>query len=301
MATVKLNNGTRKNSVLGQLVRVDPNNPKNFIAVDLNGIDVIGTVAEIRQPGNPTIINLINTANWDDILGIPFNIDDYQPLDNDLTRLAIYRRIGGDSHYTQFDATGHATMIGDARPWRDELGDALGLQKNGVGITLNLDESTVDFDYNSTYNVTASLADFLYKNVQLNHDKDLTATLYPHLHWFQSKNYIPNLLFEYRWQKNNGIKVTAWTKLKCVNLAFAYTPGTTLHQISYSAGIAVPPGTTLSDIVQFRIYRDTSNASGEFIGITCPYNTGGNASVPILSFDCHFQINSHGSTDELSK
>ena len=73
-----------------------------------------------------------------------------------------------------------------------------------------------------------------------------------------------------------------------------------LHQISYSAAIAVPVGTTISDIVQFRIYRDTSNASGEFAG-TCPYNTGGNASTGILSFDVHFQINSLGSDDQYTK
>ena len=60
MATTKLNNGTRKNSVIGQLVRVDPDNPNNYIAVDLNILDVIGTVAEVRQPGNPVTINLIN-------------------------------------------------------------------------------------------------------------------------------------------------------------------------------------------------------------------------------------------------
>ena len=60
MATTKLNNGTRKNSVIGQMVRVDPDNSKNFIAVDLNILDVIGTVAEVRQPGNPVTINLIN-------------------------------------------------------------------------------------------------------------------------------------------------------------------------------------------------------------------------------------------------
>ena len=60
MATTKLNNGTRKNSVIGQLVRVDPNNSNNYIAVDLNILDVIGTVAEVRQPGNPVTINLIN-------------------------------------------------------------------------------------------------------------------------------------------------------------------------------------------------------------------------------------------------
>lgn len=63
MAQVKLNNGTRRNSVVGQLVRVDPKNPKNFIAVEIGDIDVIGTVAEVRSPGNPTVINLINHSS----------------------------------------------------------------------------------------------------------------------------------------------------------------------------------------------------------------------------------------------
>jgi hypothetical protein len=96
-------------------------------------------------------------------------------------------------------------------------------------------------------------------------------------------------------------KVTAWTKLKCNTLTFPYTPGTTIHQISDTvAGIAVPVGTTLSDIVQIRIYRDTTNASGAFTG-NCPYNTGGNASTPIMSFDVHMEIDSLGSTEEYTK
>lgn len=184
--------------------------------------------------------------------------------------------------------------------WRDELGDILTVQRNGAGITLNINEATVDFDYNAVYHATASLADMLYKNVQLNHDRNLAIELRPHIHWFQAKDYSPNFLFQYRWQINSGLKVTAWTFLKCNNLAFPYTPGTTIHQISYSAGISVPPGTTLSDIVQFRIYRDTGNASLQFTG-NCPYNTGGNASCPVMSFDVHLQIDSNGSTQELVK
>jgi len=209
-------------------------------------------------------------------------------------------RVGTDTDYTHIDETGHITFAGDGRPWRDEVGDALSVQRNGAGITLNLTESTVDFDSNSAYNANPALADFIYKNVQLNHDRDLTAMIYPHIHWFQAKNYSPFFLLQYRWQINGGAKATAWNFLKCNNLAFPYTLGATIHQISYSAAIPVPAGSNLSDVIQFRIYRDNTNASGQFVG-TDPYNTGGNASTPVLSFDCHFMIDSIGSSEELSK
>lgn len=188
-----------------------------------------------------------------------------------------------------------------ADAWRDELGDAIGLASNGVGVSVNLTECTQEFVYNASYNANVALADLLYKNVQLNHDRNLAVAIQPHIHWFQEKNYSPNFLLEYRWQVNGIVKVTAWTKLKCNTLSFPYTPGTTLHQISDTvAGIAVPVGTTLSDIVQFRIYRDTTNASGAFTG-NCPYNTGGNATVGVLSFDVHLEIDQIGSTLEYVK
>ena len=187
-----------------------------------------------------------------------------------------------------------------ARAFKDELGDVLSIKLQGAGITLDAIEATVNFDYNSAFNANPALADYLYKNVQLNHDRNLAAVILPHLHWFQEKDYSPNFLFEYRWQINGGLKVTAWTKLKSNTLAFPYTVGTSLHQISYSAGIAVPVGTDLSDIVQFRVYRDTSNISGEFTG-NCPYNTGGNASAKLMAFDVHFELDSIGSTEEYVK
>jgi hypothetical protein len=208
-------------------------------------------------------------------------------------------RVGSASHYTDFDGTGHQTMTGNARPWRDELSDAVSLQQQGAGVSRNVTEGTVDYAYNAAYHATFTSADAMYLNIQLNHDKDLTTAIYPHIHWFQAKDYSPNFLLEYRWQVNGGAKTTSWTKLKCNTLAFTYTTGT-IHQISYASAINPPEGSTLSDIIQFRIYRDTGNVSTEFTG-NCPYNTGGNATVSILAFDVHFQINSLGSTDEYLK
>ena len=180
-------------------------------------------------------------------------------------------------------------MEGTARPWRDELVDVLSLKVLGTGISENAAEATIDIT------TAADTSDYLYGNVQLNHDKDLAASIYPHIHWFQAEDNTPNFLLQYRWQINGGAKTTSWTNLVCTSLVHTYVSGT-IHQIAYSSAISVPVGTTLSDIVQFRIIRDNDNDSTEF-GDTDPYT----ATVSIMHFDIHFQINSLGSDDEYTK
>jgi len=283
MATVKLINGTRKNSVLNSLVRVDPNDPKRFVECDFNLIDVIGVVAEIRGPGNPTTINLINHPDsFADLLNKPTTIAGYGITD--------HKHMGGVTHYSEFDATGHLTMAGDARPWRDELGDVTGLRVQGVGITENFAEGTKDFL------TSAALTDYLYCNVQLNHDKDLATAIYPHVHWFQVEANTPNWLLQYRWQIGGVAKVTAWTSIKCNTNEYAY-PGGTISQLSYCAAIAVPVGTGLSDIVQFRVLRDNAGADAQYGGVADPYTV----TASMMSFDVHLILNSIGSTDQDAK
>jgi hypothetical protein len=199
-------------------------------------------------------------------------------------------RHGSGVNETLFDSTGHQTMTGTARPWRDALTDALNIKNTGVGVSTNAAESTVEFVNNAL-----AASDYLYLNIQMNHDKDPTSSIYPHIHFFQGRNAIPNFLLYYRWQKMGAEKATSWVPLKCTTLAFTYG-GTTRVNIASSVAIAPPTGTGLSDIVQFRICRDTNNASGLFTGAD-PY-TG---TVGVLAFDIHFQINSLGSTDEYTK
>lgn len=204
----------------------------------------------------------------------------------------LFRKFGDitGGNFSGFGDDGTFIMNGSARTWRDELGDALGLRSQGPGVSLNLTELTQEFATNSDLN------DYLYKNLQTNHDRDPLERIYPHIHFFQDRNSIPNFLFEYRWQINGGTKTTAWTRLKCNNLAFPYTSGT-LHQIAATAaGILPPPGSTLSDIIQFRVLRDNSNASGLFSGAD-PYN----AAVGVLSFDVHICSNTIGSNDQYTK
>ena len=197
--------------------------------------------------------------------------------------------IGSASNKTAFDTAGHQTMEGTARPWRDELGELIGKVFKGARISENTDEGTLDFADNCV-----SADDFVITNVQLNHDKDLAAALYPHLHWMQASANIPNWLLQYRWQVNGAAKVTTWTPLKMNTTVHAYSAA--MHQICYCAPVAVPAGSDLSDIVQFRISRDTANVSTLFDGLD-PLTGAASA----MSFDVHFQINSLGSDDEYSK
>jgi hypothetical protein len=141
-----------------------------------------------------------------------------------------------------------------SRAYRDELGDVLSLKITGPGVSLNDTELVIEFT------TAANLSDFALKNTQLNHDRDFASPIFPHIHFFQANNNAPNFLLRSRWQVNGVAKVTPWTDLICNVLAFPYTTGT-IHQIAYSAPIIPPAGSTVSDIVQFKIYRDNANTS----------------------------------------
>lgn len=193
-------------------------------------------------------------------------------------------------NYTSFDSDGTLHSNGNATTWRDEISDILLLKQTGSGVSINSSESTVEFTS------SANLSDYLYVNVQLNHDRKLTSGIDPHIHWFQSSVKVPNFLLQYRWQVLGGTKVTSWTNLRCNYTAFTYTSGN-LNQVCSPLNLLMPPvDTMVSDIVQFRILRDTTNASTLFTG-TDPLT--GIASL--LSFDVHIECDTLGSKAEYTK
>lgn len=188
-----------------------------------------------------------------------------------------------------FEADGTLILNGAATVFRDEKNDVLNLKVAGTGVSINPTESTADFSSAS------DLSDYLYVNVQMNHDRKLTSAIYPHIHYFTASANVPNFLLEYRWQINGGRKATSWTRLKCNTKAFTYVSGT-INQIAVSAAIAAPSGDdvdNISDIVQFRIYRDNANTSGLFTG-----SDAADSVVSVISFDIHIEIDSMGSREE---
>lgn len=200
-------------------------------------------------------------------------------------------RFGDTSgNYTKFDMNGFQTMHGNATVFKDCISDALSLQQTGPGLATNSLSGTIDFANNS------NLSDFLFTNVQLNHDRRILGTVHPHIHWIQNQNNIPNLLLQYRWHINGGQIDAARHNLSCTNLIFPYISGS-MHQICGTLDeLTTPVGSNISDIIQLKIYRDNANTSNIFVSAD-PYV----GNVSLLSVDIHYEIDTIGSNEEHSK
>lgn len=198
-------------------------------------------------------------------------------------------KFGTAPNYTSFESDGTMVANGNATTFDDLSGSSLVLQQVGPGVSRNSSENTIEFV------TTSNLLDYVYDNYQLRHAWKSGTTIYPHIHWEQAQNNIPNFLIRYRWQKNGGTKTTSWSDYKCNTTAFTYVSGT-LNQICYGAGISAPVGYGISDVIEMRIFRDNANGSGVFSGAD-PYTT----TVGITFIDIHIESDTLGSRTEYSK
>ena len=197
---------------------------------------------------------------------------------------------GGPTHYSRFATNGLHSMVGDARPWRDEIGDLLSAKKAGSAITEDLTDGTVAFP------ITCDIDDdWVILNLELNHDWDHAVGIKPHLHWLQAASDVPNWLLKYRWQKIGYAAATNWLSLAASSEQYTYSSGT-LNQVSIFPTIAPPANSAISNIIQLRLFRDISNASTRFAG-SDPLN----ATASALMLDFHLRLNSIGSASEFAK
>lgn len=215
---------------------------------------------------------------------IPDSVDKRYQTDYQLAN-----KFGSGANYAEFDVNGQIKLNGNATQFDDLSASALSLQQTGSGISFNLTEQVVE------YLTSANLSDYMIQTLQLKHAMKIGSNIYPHIHFTQKIAGIPNFLLQYRWQINGGVAVTAWTNLKCNTGVFTYVSGS-LNQIANSAVITPQTGSTLSDIVQFRIIRDNANTSGLFAGADPVAQM-----VQVLAFDIHFEIDSLGSNSEYTK
>lgn len=190
---------------------------------------------------------------------------------------------------TQVETDGTLKFEGLATTFDDLQGDITRLQVVGVGIVFDNTENALNFQ------TSANLSDYAVQNYQLRHAWKSGTVIQPHFHFEQAQNKIPNFLVRYRWQKNGSTKTTAWTDYKCNTTVFTYTSGT-LNQIAKGAGITPPVGYGISDIVEFRMFRDNDNTSTVFSGAD-PYTTD----VLVTAIDVHFEGDTFGSRTEYAK
>jgi hypothetical protein len=206
-----------------------------------------------------------------------------------LTQVILAQEVKINSNLA-VEADGTLRMDGAATVWDDMFGDITKVQVQGTGVTLNSAELTLDFL------ASAEINDYAIVVYQMSHKWKPGSTIYPHIHWIQQDNIVPNFLIQYRWQRNKQAKTTDWTNYKCnTNNAFTYSSGS-LNQITAGGGITAPEDYGISDVIQVRIIRDTKNQSTVFSGPD-PYS----GTVSISSVDFHFEIDTEGSRTQYGK
>lgn len=200
-------------------------------------------------------------------------------------------KIGDVANYTGFETDGSMIFKGTATVFDDAQMPLISTTKQTPSgdILINEAEQTLDFSDACT------LADYAIASIQMSHKWLKGSDISPHIHWTQTAIGNPNWMVQYRWQVNNQPKTTAWTDLKMNVPVFTYVSGV-LNQISNGADITPPATAVISDIIQFRIIRDTNNDSGLFAG-TDPVS----GDISSLSFDYHFEIDQVGSKEEYVK
>ncbi len=151
-------------------------------------------------------------------------------------------------------------------------------------------EMGVNFQSNARYAVTEQVSCIC----QMHHDYKLESQIHPHLHWFQNANNIPNWLLVYRKYRNGDAVPSTWVEAVSTPVV-SYTSGTIL-QISNFPLIDMTGIDTVSGFVDFKLYRDTANASGLFAGAD-PYS----GSALSKEFDIHYQRDMPGSRSEFTK
>lgn len=200
-------------------------------------------------------------------------------------------KFGTSTNYTEFESDGTMKASGNATCFRDELNDL-------IKSALNNPSSRIVQDFTESaliYKTNATTSDYAISNIQLNHDWKAGSAINPHIHWWQTENNTPNLMIQYRWQKNGSAKTTAWSSLPWAANAFTWTAGT-LNQITGFGSISAPVGYGISDILQIRFMRDSTNASGLFAGAD-PFTTD----VSTTSADVHIEVDMLGSHQEYIK
>lgn len=197
---------------------------------------------------------------------------------------------GGITNGVAVARGGHISLHGTATYFDDMLHALIGqrLESPSSDVVQTIAEGTVDFKK------TATLADYVMMNVQLEHKRKNGAAIHSHLHWQQASATMPNWLIQYRYQRQGQAKTTAWTPLAWTVNAFVYSSGT-LNQITEFGAIVPPAGDSASDILQVRLVRDTANASGLFAGADALDGT-----AAALSFDVHVECDRLGSNSEYS-
>ncbi len=217
----------------------------------------------------------------------------FQPLDADLTRLADYRRIGGDTNYTQFDADGSVSFVGDATVWDD-----LRIVPNVFDVPGGTDPDVISYQpagSGATFKVYGfAKGDEGFFTCQLPHGYKEGSTLKAHIHWTPGARGVAESGHTVQWRLDYSIAPIGgnFPASQTLNLADVCDGVDHKHQMTAEVDIS-GAGLTISSQMWGRVYR-LNDPSDTWVGTL--------ANLPIfIEFDIHVEHDTVGSRDSSDK
>lgn len=211
----------------------------------------------------------------------------YQPADDDLTRLAAYRRIGGDTDYTEFEEDGTIVMTGAATVWDDSMVAPTAFRSGGTSLTFDLLTATI-------YTHRFDVGDQIHVVVQLPHSLKAGTDIIPHLH-IVNKNAIGNTAYNvafdmhYTWANIGSVFPSELSELN-VKQSFQNVAALTHKMLSFTALTPTSVQGGISSIFMAKITRVAASVEN--------YAT---ADIFSIGFDIHFEKDTLGSREPTSK
>jgi hypothetical protein len=191
-------------------------------------------------------------------------------------------QIGSGNNYTSIDSNGTITLTGEATTWTD-FSVPLTRDKQGQS-------DKPDYDYTNLGLLFPQNDpdEKIYLVMQMDHAKKMDSPIYLHVHYIQSEATQPTYKADCKFY-NNGEAVSAtWTTISTATSSkgiFTYTSGDIL-QIATFPAISAPTNETVSANLDLIFYRDDNDLTGDSLA---------------KYLDFHYEIDSLGSDDELSK
>jgi hypothetical protein len=197
--------------------------------------------------------------------------------------------------------TGEQIIVPITDPDWAESGFWEDLRFPGTGAGADTSTGRLSTDYAEAMLVFASNARYPEEpwimNAQLPHGWKEGSELRPHLHWMQEEANDPNWLLAYRIaQKGQAVATVGIGWFFAIPaVARVYTYASRIHQITSWAPIYTA-GWEVSDMMQFILFRDSTNVSTLFAGAD-PYTVD----AYVLEFDAHVIMENLGSPNEYFK
>ena len=199
-------------------------------------------------------------------------------------------KVGGGSDYTEIESDGTVAHYGNATIWDDKMAGSGVFQFRGLADPAKGDW-TVDGVTYMTYAFNQS--DEVFFPIQIPHSYREGSDIYAHLHWTPrdkgatESGHTVAWKLQYTWANIDGTFSTSNT----VDLTDTCDGTDDKHQMTPDVLVS-GTGKEISSMVMCRLYRDTGDTwSG----------TGASGAPAILEFDFHFEKNTEGSRQRLSK